>query len=390
MKKLLFTFVLALLATVSVWAQTFTADNLTYKVTDAAAKTVELTGYVTKPTGALTIPATVTNGGTTYSVTAIGRLAFIECGGITSVTIPDGVTGIGQSAFKSCSALTTVTIPDGLASIGGYAFSSCIALSSVTIPESVTSIGEYAFNSCSFTEVNIPGNITVIEEGVFWNCEKLTKISIPGKVTAIGLFAFKDCYALKEVTIGKEVKEIRENAFVNCFKLAKMTVQAIEPPIVGNSAFLNVERDIPVYIRVTSNTLYQNADTWREFNLQSWEIPSFIVDNLKYGIPQPGDESVEIIGYETNPGSRGAIPETVAYEGKNYNVTMIGYAAFMNCSVLTEVIIPDKITRILDDAFSACYNLGKMAVLAKVPPKVDDGTRTFYGVEREIPVYVPA
>ena len=389
MKKLLFTFVLALLATVSVWAQTFTAGNLTYKVTDAAAKTVKLIGYVTKPTGALTIPATVTNGGTTYSVTAIGKLAFYECGGITSVTIPDGVTGIGQSAFKFCSALSSVTIPDGMTSIGGYAFESCIALSSVTIPESVTSIGDYAFSSCSFTEVNIPGNITVIEEGVFNGCGKLTKISIPVKVTAIGQFAFHECYALKEVTIGKEVKEIGANAFANCFKLAKMTVQAIDPPIVGAGAFFNVERDIPVYVREGSS--YHTAPVWNEFtNLKTWEIPSFTVDNLKYGIPEPGDESVEIIGYETKPEGRLAIPETVAYEGKNYNVTMIGYAAFMDCSALTEVIIPDKITRILNDAFYACNNLGTMTVLAKVPPKVDDGMRTFYGVKREIPVYVPA
>ena len=107
----MFTFVLALLATVSTWAQTFTADNLTYKVTDAAAKTVELTRYVTKPTGALTIPATVTYGGTTYSVTAIGKLAFNKCGGITSVTIPDGVTSIGGYAFSSGQALSSVTIP---------------------------------------------------------------------------------------------------------------------------------------------------------------------------------------------------------------------------------------------------------------------------------------
>ena len=95
MKRLLTTWILALLATVSVWAQTFTAGNLKYEVTDAAAKTVELTGYETEPTGALTIPATVTNGGTTYSVTAIGYEAFRECKALTSVTIPDGVTGIG-------------------------------------------------------------------------------------------------------------------------------------------------------------------------------------------------------------------------------------------------------------------------------------------------------
>ena len=67
------------------WQTTFTEGNLTYGVSDATAKTVELTGYVTKPTGELTIPATVTNGGTTYSVTAIGYEAFRECKALTSV-----------------------------------------------------------------------------------------------------------------------------------------------------------------------------------------------------------------------------------------------------------------------------------------------------------------
>ena len=42
MKRLLTTWILALLATVSVWAQTFTAGNLKYEVTDAAAKTVPM------------------------------------------------------------------------------------------------------------------------------------------------------------------------------------------------------------------------------------------------------------------------------------------------------------------------------------------------------------
>ncbi len=351
MKKLLFTFVLALLTTASAWAQTFTAGNLKYEVTDAAAKTVELTGYVTKPTGALTIPATVTNESTEYSVTSIGSSAFSSCTSLTEVNIPASVTNIGSSAFSSCYYLTAVTIPASVTNIGSSAFSWCSRLTAVTIPEGVATIGDYAFERCSFTEVNIPGNITVIEEGVFNGCGKLTKISIPVKVTAIGQFAFHECYALKEVTIGKEVKEIGANAFANCFKLAKMTVQAIDPPIVGAGAFFNVERDIPVYVREGSS--YHTAPVWNEFtNLKTWEIPSFTVDNLKYGIPEPGDESVEIIGYETKPEGRLAIPETVAYEGKNYNVTMIGYAAFMDCSALTEVIIPDKITRILNDAFS--------------------------------------
>ena len=50
-------------------------------------------GYA-MPTGALTIPDSVTYSGTTYSVTSIGYDAFRSCTGLTSVTIPYSVTYI--------------------------------------------------------------------------------------------------------------------------------------------------------------------------------------------------------------------------------------------------------------------------------------------------------
>ena len=104
MKKVLLVLSFALLATVSVWAQTFTADNLTYKVTDAAAKTVELTGYETEPTGKLDIPATVSYEGSEYSVTEIGDEAFAYCENLTELVVPPTVTIIGQhSSQKSLS-----------------------------------------------------------------------------------------------------------------------------------------------------------------------------------------------------------------------------------------------------------------------------------------------
>ena len=115
MKQTLLTFIIALLAATGAWAQTtFTADNLKYTVTDAEAKTVELTGYETAPTGALTIPATVTNEGTEYSVTSIGSsAAFSWCSQLTAVTIPASVTNIGSWVFDYCSALTAIHVAEG-------------------------------------------------------------------------------------------------------------------------------------------------------------------------------------------------------------------------------------------------------------------------------------
>ncbi len=65
------------------------------------------------------------------SVTSIGSLAFADCTGLTSVTIPDSVTSIGDWAFSGCSGLTSVTIPDSVTSIGRSAFSGCTGLKTV-------------------------------------------------------------------------------------------------------------------------------------------------------------------------------------------------------------------------------------------------------------------
>ena len=95
--------------------------------------------------GDISIPATITGGENTYTVTSIGDNAFVSCSGLTSVTIPGSVTSIGNRAFWDCSGLTSVDIPDGVTSIGDYAFWNCSGLTSVDSPDSVTSIGNYAF-----------------------------------------------------------------------------------------------------------------------------------------------------------------------------------------------------------------------------------------------------
>ena len=88
------------------------------------------------------------------SVTSIGKDAFRECTGLTSITIPDGVTSIGNDAFAFCTRLTSIAISNSVSSLGNFVFNGCTGLTSITIPSSVTSIGDYAFNKCtSLTEI---------------------------------------------------------------------------------------------------------------------------------------------------------------------------------------------------------------------------------------------
>lgn len=51
------------------------------------------------------------------------------------------------------------------------------------------------------------------------------------------------------------------------------------------------------------------------------------------------------------------IPSTVAYDGKTYTVTSIGEWAFVDCSSLTSINIPNNVTSIENLAFPICSGL---------------------------------
>ena len=139
MKKTIFMMLFVALGLQQALAQDFTFDGLNYTVTSPT--TASVVGYL-GISGAITIPAAVTNNGASLSVTSIGNAAFNKCS-LTSVTIPNSVTSIGDYAFAECYYLTSVTIPNSVTSIGIAAFGECYDLTSVTIPNSITSIGNY-------------------------------------------------------------------------------------------------------------------------------------------------------------------------------------------------------------------------------------------------------
>ena len=158
-------------------------------------------------------------------VTSIGNYAFQYCSGLISVVIPNSVVSIGRYAFDDCSSLETVNFGENsqLTSIGEYAFSDCSSLTSITIPDSVTSIGEDAFSYCrSLTSITIPDGVTSIESSAFRYCSSLTSITIPDSVTSIGSYAFYGCRNLTSITIPDSVTSIGYYAFEYCYKLVEV------------------------------------------------------------------------------------------------------------------------------------------------------------------------
>ena len=167
------------------------------------------------------IPSNVESNGQTYTVTSIGDRAFLSCGNLTSVDIPDSVTSIGNGAFSMCSGLTSVDIPDGVTSIGNSAFSECYNLTSVDIPDSVTSIGNSAFSECySLTSVDIPDSVTSIGDFAFYYCAGLTSVTIPDSVTSIGNIAFDSCTNMTSVAFtGTTPPTFGSDVFSGCSSL---------------------------------------------------------------------------------------------------------------------------------------------------------------------------
>ena len=241
MKQKLLLSLIALCFSIGAWADalnvndTFTADGITYKVTSISPNEVQVgTGKYYTPvidkstTGAIIIPASATGtDGNSYSVTSIGKGAFWDCSGLTSVTIPNSVTSIGSNVFAGCSGLTSMIIPNSVTSIENGAFSDCSSLTSVTIPNSVTSIGDGAFNSCSgLKSVTLPNSLSSIGGWAFQNCSGLTSITIPNSVTSIGHYAFSGCIGLTSIVIPKSVTSLGGNPFIACINLTSIKVES--------------------------------------------------------------------------------------------------------------------------------------------------------------------
>jgi len=168
---------MALCAPLSAEVFGFEAGGIYYNITSDTYKTVEVTFGSSVYAGDITIPSSVSNSGTTYTVTSIGEGAFQYCSSLTSVAIPDGVTSIGERAFYKCSILTSINIPVGVMGIGRFAFSGCSSLTKVTLGSGLETIWGYTFSDCSsLTSINIPDKVATVGERVFYGCTSLVAI----------------------------------------------------------------------------------------------------------------------------------------------------------------------------------------------------------------------
>lgn len=125
-------------------------------------------------------------------VTEIGESAFINCSGITSVTMPEGVEIIRNAAFSWRTGILNVTMPHSLRVIEEGAFEGCGGLRHVVIPEGVREIHCAAFHGChAMNTLEIPQSLEVYEDFI----EEYGKTAI--KAPGISLGDIPDMYKNK-------------------------------------------------------------------------------------------------------------------------------------------------------------------------------------------------
>ena len=166
--------------------------------------------------------------------------------------------------------------------------------------------GQSAFCCCSgLTSVVIGNSVTSIGESAFYWCSGLTSIEIPNSVTSIGNFAFSFCRNLKTV--------------INYSSLT-ITKGSSDNGELGYYA---------VYIINAPNGLIDGDFVW------------YTNDDGRYVLARYLGDDTELI-----------LP--TYYKGRNY---IIGNYAFVGCTGLTSVSIPNSVTSIGSSVFEGCSGL---------------------------------
>jgi len=168
----------------------------------------------------------------------LGSCAFLNCSGLTSLSLPSSLTSIEREAFAGCSGLTSLSLPSSLTSIKYRAFYGCSGLTSLSLPSSLTSIEYYAFYGCSgLTSLSLPSGITSIDWNAFSGCSGLTSLTLPSSLTSIDSGAFSGCSGLTSLSLPSGLTSIGDGAFRGCSGLTSIYVYTEKLPNMGSDVF---------------------------------------------------------------------------------------------------------------------------------------------------------
>lgn len=349
------------------------------------------------------IPASI--GG--VPVTAIGEDAFNTSRYMYYVTVPEGVTEIGDRAFESSWHLSWADLPSTLKTIGDDAFNSYHG-SSIDLPHGLESIGTEAFEYASLSAgIYLPEGLKTIGDRAF--CYSYAgEVYFPTTIEKIGEQAFLDSSVSYLCFEGKDLPEIAANAFegLTIYDVDLNWKASYEQMVSAQAFFDGLGQPARVWRMQNPyvDYIYDGLDTYEngimtgytgtQSHVRPWDSydefdvtaigDAVFKDNttLKY-FAVPYNDLFTTIGKETFAGS------TVQTVDLFDSVTTIGENAFRDCTLLTEIVIPEKVTAIEAGTFAGCTALTELVIPESI---TSIGAEAFAGctslTELEIPASV--
>jgi hypothetical protein len=340
------------------------------------------------------------------TVTELGYRSFEECESLKSIVLGNGIKSLPSSGtgstvdygmFRACVSLRSIDIPYGVKVISNGTFYGCKSLMNVTIPSSVTTIEASAFAVChSLFSITIPESVTAIKNNAFLECESLIEVcnqstlDITKGSKSNGGVAL---YAKNVINAPSQTKLKTANDFtfyddtneLIIVKYIGTNSNVSLPTYDGGRKYAIVSRLFPADNNITDLILTDNLSSVGEHAFDYTDCLDTVTFNCgNINIPEdafPFQSTVKKIFINSDLSFRFGCFEKLEEAVYGEGVTVIGKEAFMNsplfkvtlsstikemgenafigCSSLKEVIIPNDIAlaEIKDRAFMNCISL---------------------------------
>lgn len=305
-------------------------------------------------------------------LTYIGEKAFLNCKGLTAITLPSTVETYGANIFYGCSNVTYVELPQNMEKIPNGLLWSCTSLKRIYIPSSVREIGNAAFYSSGIEKLNLPDGLQKIDQWAFCST-KLKEIIIPDSVQTVEYRAFIYCEGVENCVVGSGVKEIGQDAFYFWNNKYEDQTGVMHAKTTEQAKLLR-------YSGYGHEILINGAPYTSYFGGQ------FAVDGISY-MPT-SDTTVRVTAISDDAKTETfSIPATVTSEGdgRTYAVTELAdRLLFQNQSVLTMLDLPDTIEKTGDRTFDQMFNVRTFGTLPANLKSVGYQSFGYLGWERQL------
>ncbi|MBR1746666.1 MAG: leucine-rich repeat protein, partial [Clostridia bacterium] len=309
-------------------------------------------------------------------VRSVGRFAFANRKGISSVSLNDELEFLLDGAFYGCS-ITNLILPEGTAfeteeegvTVGVFANNPVVELTlyhdcTMTqlfggIPSMLNilnvfkgKIAEEQFRGVTSVKNLTLRDVDEIGDYAFFGCTGLNGVTVPASVTAIGDYAFSACSDLLAVVFenGSDLQEIGEYVFAEDEKLLEVDLPSsvISTEFVGvfyHCSALTIA-NIPASVRLVGDNAFAGCS-----RLVSIAIPEQVDEIGAHAFDGCGVLEFENVKFDrlVSLGEYAFAGCKLLHAVKAENIALIGARAFYGCEDLREItIIGQKVADLID------------------------------------------